>query len=83
MRWPGLAKETSYICQQLQIDDCNEISIGRKDYRLIITKACHSINEQWLRKIADKKEKCNRIMMEEYGKKIFLKEKYSWCETDL
>ena len=65
--WPGLASETSLLCQTLSIEDCNLTKLGKTSYRKILLPACHKKNEEKLRNFA--KGKCERINHEEYGKK--------------
>ena len=71
--WPGLAKETNSICKELKIEDCNVTSQTQDQYRIMLTEACHRMNENTLRLQA--KGKCERISFEEYGKKSYLQKK--------
>ena len=73
-QWPGLAQETKIICEQLGIEDCNSTKLNKADYRKLVTAACHSLNEEWIRKEASEK-KCQRIKDEEYGKKEYMSSK--------
>ena len=61
--WSGPAKETAKICALLQIEDCNVTLIPKKYYWAIVTRACHYLNEERLRKMAENKEKCVRILV--------------------
>ena len=72
--WPGLAKETKTICESLNIEDCNITQIGKSKYRKYVTQACHTLNEERLRKKATG-IKCARIASEGYGRKSYIKEK--------
>jgi len=75
--WPGLAKETADICRQLGIPDCNTADIfatGNKEYRKIITEKCKQFDKRNLEKEMEGKEKCEKILMEGYGKKKYLTE---------
>ena len=65
-KWPGLAKETAIICDQLGIEDCNETRLSKSEYRKLVTAACHIQNEASIRKEASEK-KCWRIKEEKYG----------------
>ena len=69
--WPGLAKETQEICEELKIENVNITSQNKKTYRKIVTEACHKLNEERLRNDAGNKEKCQRIMKEPYGRKKY------------
>ena len=69
--WPGLARETKYICTSLKIEDCNITQIGRNKYREYVTKACHILNEERLRSQASD-IKCARIATERYCKKEYM-----------
>ena len=42
--WPGLAKETSEICKTLHIEDVNETSMSKTEYRRLVTKMLHLEN---------------------------------------
>jgi hypothetical protein len=73
--WPGLAKETKLICEQLRINDINEASIDNKGdrvYRKYITQQCKSLDETRLRVLASGKEKCKKIMKETFGRKTYM-----------
>ena len=70
--WPGLAKETQEICEELKIENVNITSQNKKTYRKIVTEACHKLNEERLRNDAGNKEKCQRIMKEPYGRKKYI-----------
>ena len=71
--WPGLAAETANICLELNIEDCNSTKTNKNDYKQILIKACHLKNEEKLRALG--RGKCERIQLEEYGKKSYLKKK--------
>ena len=73
MQWPGLATETSAICIELDINDCNSTRISKCDYKKIAVNSCHCKNEEKLRALG--KGKCERIQNEEYGKKQYLQKK--------
>ena len=70
--WPGLAKETQEICEELKIENVNTTNQNKKTYRKIVTEACHKLNEERLRKNAENKDKCKRIMKEPYGRKKYI-----------
>ena len=73
--WPGLAKETATICEELGIEDCNTSNIwqmSNKNYRKMLIETCKLKDEMCLRKLAEGKSKCDKIMEEEYGKKPYL-----------
>ena len=72
--WPGLARETKQICEDLNIEDCNLTQLSKRDYKLILTKACHTKNEQILRATASE-VKCSRIKQELYGRKSYTQSK--------
>ena len=42
--FPGLALETRRICQNLNIDDCNDTLLDKYKYSHIVTRALHSKN---------------------------------------
>ena len=73
--WPGLSKETANICGELGIEDCNTSNIwqmSNKQYRKMVIEKCKEKDEVFLRKLAEGKSKCDRIMKEAYGKKPYL-----------
>ena len=73
--WPGLSKETANICGELGIEDCNTSNIwqmSNKHYRKMVIEKCKEKDEVFLRKLAEGKSKCDRIMKEAYGKKPYL-----------
>jgi hypothetical protein len=71
---PGLAKETAVICQELGIGNVNEevFNTSTKEYRGFVLRQCRLKDETCLREMAQGKEKCVRIMAEEYGKKEYI-----------
>ena len=74
-KWPGLVKETTVICQKLGIENCNEDDldqVGAKTYRKKLVQKCKEKDEVELRKLAQGKTKCNKIMSESYGRKPYL-----------
>jgi hypothetical protein len=74
-KWPGLAKETALICRELEIEDINEVDVlkvSTKDYRKLLMERCKIKDETCLRKMAEGKDKCTRIMTEKYGKKEYI-----------
>ena len=73
--WPGLFSETNQICEELNVESCNITRMNKKEYRTVVTKACHVLNEKWLRTQAEGKEKCGRIASETYGKKNYFSKK--------
>ena len=74
--WPGLATETKQICQELGIEDCNEsvISMSKHNYRQMVTEKCREKDKERLRESAVGKDKFDKIMKEEYGRKTYMKE---------
>ena len=75
MGWPGLAYEVGDICRELGIEDVNTTKHSKYDYKKILSTACHAKNEVLLRKMAEGKEKCSRMVNEVYGQKNYLEEK--------
>ena len=77
MAWPGLAKETAEICRQLGIQDCNDANVwatGTKSYRNMIIEKCKELDKDTLEKEMTGKTKCERILIEGYGKKKYISE---------
>ena len=75
--WPGLVKETTLICQKLNIANINEDNVcnmSAKSYRKHITLKCREKDENELRASADGKIKCEKVFSEKYGKKQYLSE---------
>ena len=69
-KWPGLAVETELICQELQIEDCNITRLSKSEYRKVVVRACHAMNEKLL--LSQAKGKCDRLNYEKYGKKEYI-----------
>ena len=72
MGWPGLAAETKEICAELGLEDCNVTKLSNKDFKENLDEACKREDEKLLRSQAEGKEKCQRIMRDNYGKKEYL-----------
>ena len=72
-QYPGLALETRQICQNLNIEDCNETLLDKYKYSQLVIRALHSKNEQMLKLLAH--GKCERINSEEFGKKEYISSK--------
>ena len=73
--WPGLVKETKEICNKINIADCNEDDLwkqGTKQYRKYLIDKCKEKDEKELRKMAEGKPKCDKIMSEDFGKKLYM-----------
>ena len=73
--WPGLSKETANICGELGIEDCNTSNIwqmSNKQYRQNLIQRCKEKDELYLRKLAEGKSKCDKILSEGYGKKSYI-----------
>ena len=73
--WPGLAKETENICEQLGIESVHTTRLDAQQFRKLVTEACHILNEKRLRKKAEGSTKAKRIEMELYSKKEYLQKK--------
>ena len=71
--WPGLARETKQICSDLGIEDCNSTSLNKVQFKKLLLQSCHRTNEESLRLLA--KGKCERIGVEEYGRKEYIQKK--------
>ena len=70
--WPSLAKETKEICEELNITDVNTTYLTKNEYKLLVDGAIKRKNEEWLRKEAEGKQKCEKIMRETFGKKNYI-----------
>ena len=73
MKWPGLVSETRNICQELNIEDCNETLINQNSYRSLLLQACHSKNEERIL-LGASEVKCARLKTESYGRKAYLQD---------
>ena len=69
--WPGLARETEEISELLGVDRPEVTNMTNKCYRAEVTAACHRENEARLRKLMEGKQKCSRILLDEYGQKDY------------
>ena len=70
--WPGLAKETKEICQELGIQDCNSTHLSKSEYKELVKSALKMKDEEYLRKEAEGKRKCEKIMKEKFEKKSYI-----------
>ena len=70
--WSGLATETKQICHKLVIEDCNEsvMLMSKHNYNHMVTDKCREKDEERLKESSEGKEKCDKIMKEEYGRKL-------------
>ena len=73
-----MAKETKEICEGLNITDVNTTYLTKNEYKLLVDGAIKRKNEEWLRKEAEGKQKCEKIMRETFGKKELHHQKQSW-----
>ena len=67
-----MAKETKEICEGLNITDVNTTYLTKNEYKLLVNGAIKRKNEEWLRKEAEGKRKCEKIMRETFGKKNYI-----------
>ena len=67
-----MAKETKEICEGLNITDVNTTYLTKNEYKLLVDGAIKRKNEEWLRKEAEGKRKCEKIMRETFGKKDYI-----------
>ena len=72
MEWPALAKETTKICEDLGVEDCNLTRTNKIDYKEIVMQACHRKNESKLLSMAEGKIKCDKMTKEKYEKKEYI-----------
>ena len=84
-KWPGLFKETTDICAELQIEDCNYTTLSKSKYKNLVQEACHRKNEERLRANASE-VKCVRMKNESYGRKSYIgnttiEESRNWFRT--
>ena len=70
--WPGLAKETKEMCEELNILDCNTTHLSKTEYKELVTAALKMKDEEYLRKEGGEKQKCVKIMKDRYGKKSYI-----------
>jgi len=57
------------------VEDCNTAEVSNwsnKQYRALITAACKAKDEEELREAASSLRKCNRIMLDTYGRKEYM-----------
>ena len=70
--YPGLVKETTKICKELHIEDCNTTLMSKAEYKVLLSQLLKVKDESLLREQAKEKSKCERIMREKYGKKDYI-----------
>ena len=56
-QWPGLPRELNDICDKLGIQNVTTCRLDAKEFRKVITSACHAENEKSLRKQSENIEK--------------------------
>ena len=64
-----MAKETKEICKGLNITDVSTTYLTKNEYKSLVDGAIKRKNEEWLRKEAEGKQKCEKMMRETFGKK--------------
>ena len=70
-QWPGLANEAEHIAQELGVERVSDTKLSNKDYRCVVTEACHKYDEVMLREQMENKIKCAKILEDEYGRKTY------------
>ena len=70
--WPGLAREAKSICENLGIADCNITILNQKEFKRVLKDALKKKDEAMLREQASSKKKCDGIMKDGYGKKVYM-----------
>ena len=66
-----MADEAKKKCKELAIEDVNTTKMSKKEFKEMAKQACLAKDEEYLRKLANKSKKCDRIMEEGYGKKDY------------
>jgi hypothetical protein len=74
-QWPGLAREVSAICAELNLEDCNSTNLTKEDYKYLAEIALKNKNEEMLRNQGAGKKKLEKILREEPGKKEYISQK--------
>ena len=72
--WPGLVAETTSICEELKIENCNTTDLNKKDFKQFLIKACKLKDEEMIRKEAENNIKCVTIMKQKYGIKSYMRQ---------
>ena len=70
--WPGLAKEAKEICEELGIQDCNTTHFSKEEYKELVNSALKMKDEEYLRREAEGKRKCEKIMEGKFGKTNYI-----------
>ena len=70
--WPGLVEEGRKICEELGIEDVNETTMSKKKFKEIVLEACKQKDEQNLKNLAKEKQKCTRILKENFERKEYI-----------
>ena len=76
--WPGLANETKEICEGLNIMDVNTTYLTKNECKSLVDGAIKRKNEEWLRKEAEGKRKCEQNHERDIWKKELHHQKQSW-----
>ena len=72
--WPGLAEEAKDICKYLDIEDVNITNLSKKEFKEVAVEAAMNKDERELRSLAEKSDKCQRMLIDGYGRKQYFKE---------
>ena len=73
--WPGLAKETKEICEELRIEDVNTTTMNKSEFKRLLKGAIETKNEEILKQKAQNKLKYYNTMKDKYGRKDYMNEK--------
>ena len=71
-QWPGLAQEVIKICQEIGVESAGTTKLSKTVYRKKLVSACHDKNKERIKNECEGKRKCERILMEEYGRKKYV-----------
>ena len=62
--WPGLVKEAKGICSELEIEDVNETSCSKNEWRNIVSKACKAKDKVEIMAEMEGKTKLEHLMQD-------------------
>ena len=73
--WPGLAKETTQICQDLELPNIIQERIGKRNWESLVKKAAKEKQEEELKEEVDSKTKLAEIKYEDMKRKDYFHQK--------
>ena len=81
--WPGLAKEATTICQDLELPNIIVERIGKRNWESMVKKAAKEKHEEELKEEVHSKTKLAEIQNEDMKRKDYFHQKIRGCYLEL